>query len=56
MRQVLREIQDGTFARNWILENKAGLPSFLAKRRQAHEHAIEQVGDRLRSMMRWLGK
>ncbi|BDV01478.1 ketol-acid reductoisomerase (NADP(+)) [Thermodesulfomicrobium sp. WS] len=56
MRQVLREIQDGTFARNWILENKAGLPSFLAKRRQAHEHAIEQVGDRLRSMMSWLGK
>lgn len=56
MRQVLREIQDGTFARNWILENKAGLPSFLAKRRQAHEHVIEQVGDRLRSMMAWLGK
>lgn len=56
MRQVLREIQDGTFARTWILENKAGLPSFLAKRRQAHAHPIEQVGDRLRAMMGWLGK
>lgn len=56
MEQVLKEIQDGTFARNWILENKAGLPSFLAQRRRSHDHQIEQVGDTLRSMMAWLQK
>ncbi len=56
MRAVLEEIQDGTFARNWILENKAGLPSFLAKRRRSHQHQVERVGDELRSMMAWLKK
>ncbi|MDD2219911.1 MAG: ketol-acid reductoisomerase [Desulfoplanes sp.] len=56
MKQVLAEIQDGTFATNWILENKAGCPSFKAKRRIAHEHLIEEVGDKLRSMMSWLNK
>jgi ketol-acid reductoisomerase len=56
MQKVLEEIQDGTFARNWILENKADLPFFLARRRQSHEHQVEQVGDNLRSMMPWLQK
>ena len=56
MQKVLDEIQDGTFARNWILENKAGLPFFLARRRQSHEHQVEQVGDSLRKMMAWLQK
>lgn len=56
MQKVLEEIQDGTFARNWILENKANLPFFLARRRQSHEHQVEQVGDNLRSMMAWLQK
>ena len=56
MRQVLREIQDGTFAREWILENQAGRPSFLALRRLNAEHPIEQVGAELRSMMPWLKK
>lgn len=56
MRQILEEIQDGSFARNWILENKAGLPFFLAKRRLQHEHQVEQVGDSLRNMMSWLKK
>lgn len=56
MRIVLEEIQDGTFARNWILENKAGLSSFLAKRRRSHQHQVERVGDELRSMMAWLKK
>jgi len=56
MQKVLEEIQDGTFARNWILENKANLPFFLARRRQSHEHQGEQVGDNLRSMMAWLQK
>jgi ketol-acid reductoisomerase len=56
MRQVLREIQDGTFAREWILENQAGRPSFLALRRMNAEHPIEQVGEELRGMMSWLKK
>ncbi|HCU68602.1 MAG TPA: ketol-acid reductoisomerase [Desulfomicrobium sp.] len=56
MQKVLEEIQDGTFARNWILENKANLPFFLARRRQSHEHQVEQVGDSLRGMMAWLKK
>jgi len=54
MRRILREIQDGTFARTWILENQAGRPSFNAHRRREAEHAIEQVGAELRSMMPWL--
>ena len=56
MRQVLKEIQDGTFAREWILENQAGRPSFLAMRRRAAEHPIEKVGAELRAMMPWLQK
>jgi ketol-acid reductoisomerase len=56
MQKVLEEIQDGTFARNWILENKANLPFFLARRRQSHEHQVEKVGDSLREMMAWLQK
>jgi ketol-acid reductoisomerase len=54
MRQVLREIQDGTFARTWVLENQAGRPSFNARRRQEQEQPIEQVGAKLRAMMPWL--
>ncbi len=54
MRRILREIQDGTFARTWILENQAGRPSFNAHRRREAEHAIEQVGAQLRGMMPWL--
>ncbi len=56
MQKVLEDIQDGSFARNWILENKAGLPFFLARRRQSHEHQVEKVGDSLREMMAWLKK
>ena len=56
MRQILREVQDGTFAREWILENQAGRPSFLALRRLNAEHPIEQVGEELRGMMSWLKK
>jgi ketol-acid reductoisomerase len=54
MRQVLREIQDGTFAKEWVLENQAGRPSFLALRRMNAEHPIEEVGAELRGMMSWL--
>jgi ketol-acid reductoisomerase len=56
MRKVLEEIQNGTFARNFILENQAGRPSFLAMRRRASEHQIEQVGRELRGMMPWMKK
>jgi ketol-acid reductoisomerase len=54
MRRVLAEIQDGSFAREWILENQAGRPGFMALRRQNAEHPIEQVGAELRAMMPWL--
>ena len=54
MRKVLGEVQDGTFARNWILENKANRPSFNAMRRREQNHSIEIVGKELRKMMSWL--
>jgi len=56
MRQVLVEIQDGSFATRWILENQAGSPSFKALRRLEQGHEIEVVGKKLRSMMPWLQK
>ena len=54
MRQILAEIQDGSFASEWILENQAGRPSFNAMKRREVEHPIEVVGKKLRSMMPWL--
>ncbi len=54
MRQVLTEIQDGTFAKRWIAENEAGRPEFNRLRRQDQDHLIERVGADLRSKMRWL--
>jgi len=54
MWQILDEIQDGSFAREWILENQAGCPSFNAYRRREAEHQIEEVGKKLRAMMAWL--
>ncbi len=55
MEKALAEIQDGTFARNWLLENRAaGRANFLAQRRIHAEHQIEQVGAKLRGMMSWL--
>ncbi len=54
MRRILKEIQDGTFAREWILENKVGRPVFNALTRKGEEHDIEKVGQRLRAMMPWL--
>ena len=56
MRKVLSEIQDGTFARNWILENQANRPHFNAMRRIEKEHLIEKTGDELRSRMTWKKK
>ncbi len=54
MKQVLAEIQDGTFARRWIAENDAGRPEFERLRAQDHDHLIERVGKRLRSQMPFL--
>jgi len=54
MRQILAEIQDGTFAKEWILENQVGRPVFNALRRMEKEHPIELVGAELRKMMPWL--
>jgi ketol-acid reductoisomerase len=57
MKKVLEEIQDGTFASNWITENKSGgRAEFLAMRRRQSEHQLEKVGTELRKMMSWLKK
>lgn len=54
MKQILQEIQDGSFAKQWILENQAGQVSFKALREKYHSHMIEKVGERLREMMPYL--
>jgi ketol-acid reductoisomerase len=54
MKKILTEIQNGTFARDWIMENKAGAPFFKATRRLQREHLIEKVGKKLRSLMKWI--
>ena len=54
MREVLKEVQSGQFAREFILENRAGKPGFIAMRRIAAEHPLEKVGARLRGLMPWL--
>jgi ketol-acid reductoisomerase len=57
MKNILREIQDGTFASEWISENKAGgRAHFLAARRVQASHLVETVGKQLRGMMSWLKK
>jgi ketol-acid reductoisomerase len=53
MKKVLSEIQDGTFARNWILENQANRPHFNAVRNRERNHLIEKTGVELRKMMSW---
>ncbi len=56
MKEVLSEIQDGTFARNWLLENQVGRPYFNARKRIESESLLETTGARLRSCMSWLKK
>ena len=56
MRKVLSDIQDGTFARNWLLENQIGCTNFNAKRRIESVHPLEKVGAELRNMMSWTKK
>ncbi len=53
MKAVLEDIQSGKFARDWVLENQAGAPSFLSMRARTNDHLIEEVGEKLRSMMHW---
>jgi len=54
MRKVLEDIRSGAFAREWVLENRAGTPVLDAERRRSAEHPIETVGAQLREMMSWL--
>ena len=56
MKDVLTDIQDGTFARNWIAENENGMPEFKAKMQADLDHPIEEVGRRLRGRMDWLSE
>ncbi len=54
MKKILGEIQSGQFAREWVLENQANRPGFLAMRKRDADHPIEEVGKRLRAMMSWI--
>ncbi len=56
MKDILTEIQDGTFAREWLLENQVGRPLFNAVQKKEKNHLIETVGSKLRAMMPWLKK
>jgi ketol-acid reductoisomerase len=56
MKRVLDDIQQGRFAKEWVLENAAGQASFKAMRRRSAEHDIEKVGENLRAMMPWIAK
>jgi ketol-acid reductoisomerase len=53
MRRILEQVQDGSFAREWLAENRAGRPNFERLRQDDRDHLIEQVGARLRAMMPW---
>jgi len=55
MKRILKEIQNGEFAREWLLENKANRPVFNALLKKDAQHPIEEVGERLRKMMSWMG-
>jgi len=54
MKRMLKEVQTGSFAKEWILENQVGRPMFNALRKKEAEHLVEEVGKKLRSMMQWL--
>ena len=56
MRQCLKDIQTGEYAKSFILENKAGAPTLISRRRLTAEHQIEEVGSKLRAMMPWIAK
>jgi len=56
MKQCLTDIQTGEYAKSFILENKAGAPTLISRRRLTADHQIEQVGEKLRAMMPWIAK
>jgi ketol-acid reductoisomerase len=56
MRAALARIQSGEYAKEFILENRAGAPTLLSRRRMTAEHPIEIVGEKLRAMMPWIRK
>jgi ketol-acid reductoisomerase len=53
MEEVLEEVQDGTFARQWILENQAGRPNYEQRKSAEKDHDIEAVGEELRNLYSW---
>jgi ketol-acid reductoisomerase len=55
MRKILAEVQDGRFAAEWVAEDEAGRPNFTRLQKQGQEHPIEQVGEKLRGLMSWVG-
>jgi ketol-acid reductoisomerase len=55
MKKILGEIQDGSFAREWVAEDDNGRPTFTKLQREGQEHPIEQVGEKLRGLMSWVG-
>jgi ketol-acid reductoisomerase len=56
MKEVLKNIQSGKFAKEWMKENEAGQKNFLKMRKELSEHQIEQVGEKLRALMPWISK
>ena len=56
MKRILAQVQNGQFAKEWLLENQVGRPNYNARKRRDAEHPIEEVGSRLRGMMSWLGE
>ncbi|MBC3193521.1 ketol-acid reductoisomerase [Pseudonocardia sp. C8] len=56
MKAILAEVQDGTFAREWVAEDEAGRPNFTKLQQQGQDHPIEQVGEKLRGLMSWVGE
>jgi len=56
MRAALARIQSGDYAKEFIIENRAGAPTLLSRRRMTAEHPIEVVGEKLRAMMPWIKK
>ena len=56
MKRVLEDIQSGKFVRDFMLENSVGAPFFKTTRRRNSEHQIEEIGNKLRAMMPWIGK
>jgi ketol-acid reductoisomerase len=56
MKKILGEIQDGTFAREWVAEDEAGRPNFTKLEEQGNQHPIEATGKKLRDLMSWVDR